>query len=42
MKNTRLVFITLLFLVLKSNMAMGTGWPQPKGGGYFKLDFYAI
>lgn len=42
MKNIRLAFITLLLLVLKSDPAMGTGWPQPKGGGYFKLDFYAI
>lgn len=42
MKNIRIGFITLLLLVLKSNLAMSTGWPQPKGGGYFKLDFYTI
>jgi protein XagA len=42
MKKIHLGIFALLFVVFNSHPAMSTGWPQPKGGGYFKLDFYSI
>ena len=42
MKNTLFGYVAILLLILNGDRAMATGWPQPKGGGYFKLDFYGI
>jgi hypothetical protein len=42
MKNLINTSILLLFLLIGQNDLLAGGWPQPKGGGFFKLDFSFI
>lgn len=41
MKHVNRLFLTVFFTAIAS-LAMATGWPQPKGHGFFKLDFSMI
>lgn len=42
MKRNILPFVALALLLLASQGAQATGWPQPKGAGFFKMDFTMI
>jgi protein XagA len=42
MKNSTIFYSILVLICLNVEFASATGWPQPKGHGYFKLDFYGI
>jgi protein XagA len=38
----KIIFFSLLCLFFDFDQAAATGWPQPKGHGFYKLDFYSI
>jgi protein XagA len=38
----KIVFFTLICLLMGVEQTAATGWPQPKGHGFFKLDFYSV
>lgn len=38
----RTIFLFLSILMLTQNISRANGWPQPRGHGFFKLDFYSI
>ncbi|GAB4498132.1 MAG: hypothetical protein OHK0019_32940 [Saprospiraceae bacterium] len=42
MKNNRFFLIAILFLPFFASNIFAQGWPQPKGHGFFKLDFSFI
>jgi len=42
MKNEKITLATLILLALAITPALANGWPQPKGHGFFKLDFSFI
>ncbi len=42
MKNCLKLILTSIFIITTFSIGLAGGWPQPKGNGFFKLDFTAI
>ncbi len=42
MKNYHKLILTAIFILTTFSIGLAGGWPQPKGSGFFKLDFTTI
>lgn len=42
MQQIKIIIALFFCLFTTKNMVFATGWPQPKGGGFLKLDLYMI